>query len=235
VEDACDCVQCGTRRLSFWQDAVGQLLSYLTEPRPWANKIIDSAYNAKAFDLHFILIRAILLKWKPDRNMKGLKIMCMKMEYLEFSDSMSFLLFPLGRLPEAFDVTVAKSWYPHYFNTEDNIDYIGPLPDVSYYVVNEMGEGERNEFLEWYGKQEPPFDNRRMLEQYCQDDVTVLRLACRVFRREFIQIGNLDVFLESITIASACNKVLRTRFLQPDTIVLILLEGTRVTKTTVRR
>ena len=157
------------------------------------------------------------------------------MEYLEFSDSMSFLLFPLGRLPEAFDVTVAKSWYPHYFNTEDNIDYIGPLPDVSYYVVNEMGEGERNEFLEWYGTQEPPFDNRRMLEQYCQDDVTVLRLACRVFRREFIQIGNLDVFLESITIASACNKVLRTRFLQPDTIVLILLEGTRVTKTTVRR
>jgi len=59
VEDACDSVRCVTRRLSFWQDPVGELLSYLTEPRPWANKIIDIAHNAKAFDLHFILSRAI--------------------------------------------------------------------------------------------------------------------------------------------------------------------------------
>jgi len=75
-----------------------------------------------------------------------------------------------------------------------------------------MGEGERSEFLEWYEKQEPPFDNRRVLEQYFQDDVTVLRQACGVFRREFMQIGNLDVLLESKTIASAYNKVLRKLF-----------------------
>jgi len=37
-----------------------------------------------------------------------------------------------------------------------------------------------------------------------------------------MQIGNIDVFLESITITSACNKLLRKRFLQPDTIGLIL-------------
>ena len=46
-----------------------------------------------------------------------------------------------------------------------------------------MDEGERSEFLEWYEKQEPPLDNRRALEQYCQDDVTVLRQACEVFRQ----------------------------------------------------
>src|SRR5215468_416837 len=34
-------------------------------------------------------------------------------------------------------------------------------------------------------------------------------------------IGNIEVFLESITIASACNKVLRRLFLKPDTIGLI--------------
>jgi len=88
-----------------------------------------------------------------------------------------------------------------------------------------MGEGERSVFLEWYEKQEPPFENRRVLEQYCQDDVTVFRQACRVFWREFMQIGNLDVFLESITIASPCNKVLRKRFLQPDTPGLIPTGG----------
>jgi len=40
-----------------------------------------------------------------------------------------------------------------------------------------------------------------------------------------MQIGNLDVFLESITIASACNKVLRKRVLQPYTIGLIPTGG----------
>jgi len=40
-----------------------------------------------------------------------------------------------------------------------------------------------------------------------------------------MQIGNIDVFIESITIASACNKVLRKRFLQPDPIGLIPTGG----------
>ena len=44
---------------------------------------------------------------------------------------------------------------------------------------------------------EPILDNRRLLESYSQNDVTVLREACKVFRPEFIQIGNLEVFLES--------------------------------------
>jgi hypothetical protein len=36
-----------------------------------------------------------------------------------------------------------------------------------------------------------------------------------------MEIGNIEVFLESVTIASACNKVLRKQFLQPDMIGLI--------------
>jgi len=46
-----------------------------------------------------------------------------------------------------------------------------------------------------------------------------------VFRREFIQTGHIDVFLESISIASACNKVLRKQFLKPDTIGFIPTGG----------
>jgi hypothetical protein len=60
-----------------------------------------------------------------------------------------------------------------------------------------------------------------VLEEYCQADVTVLRQACQVFRRELIQIGQVEVFLESMTIASACNKVLRRLLLKPNTIGLI--------------
>jgi len=64
-----------------------------------------------------------------------------------------------------------------------------------------------------------------MFEKYFQDDVMVLRLACRVFWREFMQIGHIEVFLESVKIALPCNTILRKRFLQPDSIELIPIGG----------
>jgi hypothetical protein len=129
-------------------------------------------------------------------------------------------------MPEAFGLKVSKSWYPHYFNTEENLDYVGTIPDIAYYGASEMSECERRDFLEWYEVQKAAvFDNRSVLDSYCQDDVTVLRQACQVFRREFLQIANIDVFQESITIASACNKLLRKRFLKPYTIGIITASG----------
>jgi hypothetical protein len=93
-----NCTQCGTRKHSFWEDPVGDLLSYLCEDRAWCKQIIVIAYNAKAFDLHFILKRAIFLKWQPELIMCGQKIMCMKMEHLKCIDSICFLPFALRKL-----------------------------------------------------------------------------------------------------------------------------------------
>ena len=91
-----------------------------------------------------------------------------------------------------------------------------------YYGVDEISASERNEFLVCYeAKKDQVFDKRRFLESCCQHDVGVLREACRVLRREFINIGNIDVFLESVNIASACNKVLRKQFLKPNSIGII--------------
>ena len=103
----------GQRKHSFWDDPVGDMLTYLCKPRTWANKIVAIAQNAKAFELHFILNRALLLKWKPELIMSGLKIMCMKMEHLVFLDSVSFLPCALSKLPEVFGMSASKSWYPH--------------------------------------------------------------------------------------------------------------------------
>ena len=72
-----------------------------------ANKIVVIAHNAKAFDLHFILNKAIMLKWQSKLIMK---IMCRKMEHLLFLDSVSFLPCPLRKLTEAFGLTASKSW-----------------------------------------------------------------------------------------------------------------------------
>jgi hypothetical protein len=98
-----DCERCGSRR---------DLLTYLCEPRPWANKIVAFAHNAKAFDLHFILNRAIMLKWKPELITNGLNIISMKMEHLLILDSVSFLPCALCKLSEDFGLQAIKSWYP---------------------------------------------------------------------------------------------------------------------------
>ena len=109
-----------------------------------------------------------------------------------FLDSVSFPPCALRELPEAFGLSASKSWYPHYFNTEENLNYVGHIPDISYYGVDEMREDGRKEFLVWYESQKSEtFDNRHALESYCQDEVTVLRQAFRVFRREFMQIGHI--------------------------------------------
>jgi len=81
-----DCARC-RRRHSFFEDPVGDLLSYLCEPRPWCNKVVAIAQNAQAFDSQFILNRAILLKWTPAVILNGLKIVSIKMHHLHFLDS----------------------------------------------------------------------------------------------------------------------------------------------------
>jgi len=92
-----------------------------------------------------------------------------------------FLLCSLRKLPEALGLTASISWYTHYFNTEENQDYVGPIPDISYYGVNELTESERRDFLASYkGKTSQVFDNRSLLQSYCQDDVTLLRQARQV-------------------------------------------------------
>jgi hypothetical protein len=66
-----DCAHCSRRLHSFFEDTVGDLLSYLCEPRPWCNKVVAIAHNAKAFDCQLILNRAILLN--PWGNLKRIK------------------------------------------------------------------------------------------------------------------------------------------------------------------
>jgi hypothetical protein len=77
----------------------------------------------------------------------GLKIMCLKVENVTWLDSLNYLSMPLRKLPEAFGLTARKSWYPHLFNTVQNMNYVSPTPDVSYYDIGQMHESERKEFL----------------------------------------------------------------------------------------
>ena len=96
-----------------------------------------------------------------------------------------------------------------------------PCP-TSHYGLYQTSHSEREDILTWYeAKRHELFGNRPTLEQYCQADVTVLRESCQTFRKHLLQIGDVEVFLECMTIASACNRVLRKKFLQPERIAII--------------
>ena len=75
------------------------------------------------------------------------------MEHLTFIDSVSYLPMPLRKLPEAFGLSARKSWYPQFFNTRANLNYVGQIPDVSVYGVDEMSASERQDFLAWYDRE----------------------------------------------------------------------------------
>jgi hypothetical protein len=77
----------------------------------------------------------------------------MKMQHIRFLDSVSYLPMPLRKLPEAFGLSSSKSWFPHYFSTKANLDYVGPIPDIQYLGADEMSEGVRKDFLSWYAEQ----------------------------------------------------------------------------------
>jgi hypothetical protein len=150
----------------------------------------------------------------------------MKVENITFLDSLNYLPFPLRKLRDAFGLTSSKSLYPHWFNTSANLDYVGPIPDVSYYCVEAMSHSEREDFLAWYESQKGKISNdRQVLESYCKYDFAVLRQVCQIFRRKFLELGKIEVFLEAISTASACKKVFRKQFRKPDRIGLIPTVG----------
>jgi hypothetical protein len=124
------------------------MLSYLCEERPWCKQIIAIAHNAKDFDLHFILNRAIFLKWHPELKKNGKKKVCMTMGNFKFIHSICFLPIPLRTLSCVFGLTASKSWCPLYFNKTENLDYVGQITDLKYYGVEEMGMSERAEFFD---------------------------------------------------------------------------------------
>jgi hypothetical protein len=84
-----------------------------------------------------------------------------------------------------------------------------------------MSCSEREVFLALYEERKcQVLHSKQVFEQCRQDELTVLRQAYQIFRRDFAEIGNTDIFQESLTIASACSQVLRKRFLKPQTISL---------------
>ena len=139
-----------------------------------------------------------------------------------------------------------KGFFPHGFNTTENENYIGKIPDLKYYhpeytkIVNHKGKldySEHQKLVDWHSEQvknNVVFNMKDELLKYCIDDCKVLLKAVLIFRNIIInkplktitkQDGSIvqetldiDPFKEAITIPALASKIDRDHFLPKNTI-----------------
>ena len=95
---------------------------------------------------------------------------------------------------------------------------------MSYYKPELMSEESRSHFIFWYNdkvQRDEEFNFQKEMELYCRPDVDILKRGCGEFRKVFIEHGGICPLLEAITIADACNKVWRGKYLPKNQIAII--------------
>jgi hypothetical protein len=143
---------------------------------------------------------------------------------IKIIDSHNFVASPLSAFPKTFGLKELKKGYvPHYFNTNENQNYVGPIPDGPYYGSDTKRKAAQQEFLKWHAakvKENYAFDFQKEFLEYCDSDVDILRRGCLELGKQVLEITDIDPF-QYITVAGICMTIYRTKYLQPKTIPII--------------
>jgi len=70
----------------------------------------------------------------------------MVVENLHFLDSLNYLPLCLKSMPKSFNLACKNGYYPHLFNTANNLDYVGSRPEHKYFGADFMYGGDRAQF-----------------------------------------------------------------------------------------
>ena len=185
------------------------------------------AHNFQGYDGYFIQNYLNKNAIKYEVILRGAKILSMTipMFNIKFIDSLNFIPMALSQFPKTFGKTeLCKGYFPHFFNKEENQNYIGSIPDVEHYSPNTMKPEAREAFLAWHKEQVESnyvFNFREEIVKYCRSDVAILRECCMEFREMLRDKTNgIDPFEKCLTIASYCHEVYRTNFLKKDSIAV---------------
>lgn len=184
------------------------------------------AHYAKGYDAQFILKYLVDNTLKPFTIYNGTKLMLLEIKNLNIKiiDSSNFIHGPLSSFPKTFGLKeLKKGYFPHFFNTEENKNYIGILPDKEYYGYKTMKTENKQEFEKWYDtkiKENYIFNLKEELVAYCNSDVDILRRGSLEFRKQFLEIANIDPF-QYITIAGVCMAIYRSKYLLKETIAVL--------------
>ena len=96
------------------------------------DKVYVISHISRGHDAHLFLRSFLELRWAPQSIMDGRKILNMVVEKLHVLDSLNYLPMSLKSIPKSFDLTCKKGYYTHFFNTANNLDYVGSYPETKY-------------------------------------------------------------------------------------------------------
>ena len=148
---------------------------------------------------------------------------------MHFRDSLNYNPQSLAKWPATFGIlNTNKGAFPHRFNQPENWNSLNPLPFPSLedFDYASIPTSEKEAFQQWYDEEKAAcgdvYDFRPQFEQYCRNDVTVLRRCCQQFRSLFMDVSNgLCPFVSALTIAGLCNVLWRYNMLKAKQIGLI--------------
>jgi hypothetical protein len=223
------CVYCTNSKESIREEVLFEGENTVKEFCDWLfdgkkNGSIAIAHNSRGYDAFFIIDYLHAQGIKPVAVIQmGQKILSFEAKGVKFLDSLSFLPMPLSNFPKTFNLTeMKKGYFPHFFNREENWNYIGLIPDIRYFNPDAMTTADRQKFMTWYEQQqEKLYDFKNELISYCRSDVDILRRGCTKFIELFECTSHVNPFKNSVTIASACSFVFRQNFMKPSSIAVL--------------
>ena len=206
------------------KDTVKDFCKWLFTPQHKGCIVV--AHNFQGYDGYFISDYLVQNAIHYDIIYRGAKNLSMTVPGwdIKFIDSLNFIPMALAKFPKTFGQDeLCKGYFPHAFNKDENQNYVGPIPCQNDYGVNFMKPGERDAFIAWHDEQVANnyrYDFREEIIKYCRSDVDILRNCCLLYREMLRKETDIDPFNKSLTIASYCQEVYRTKFLKKDTIAI---------------
>ena len=182
------------------------------------------AHNGAGYDNKFILKWCIEHGLNPSmiiRQGSRITYMHFKKFNIRFVDTLNFFNEGLRKLPAIFGIKeTVKGYFPHHFNTVENQNYIGVIPDIKYFGVDNMKVEDILVFNEWYNEQIniKNWSFKDEMIKYCRADVEVLSRSVLAFRKDFYDNLNIDPF-RYITLPSLCMNIFKSRFLPYKSLV----------------
>lgn len=115
-------------------------------------------------------------------------MMSLQLANCTFLDTIFHLTDSLKNLGKAFQLDTEKGYFPHLFSTLENIDYVGPLPDKSYFDLTFTCKTKEDfdDFHKWHDEYEGDWNYLEQRKLYCRNDVVMLREIVLMYHQGMI-------------------------------------------------
>ena len=139
------------------------------------------AHNSAGYDTRLVFDEIVLESGQDVTPIcKGTKFMKLAIGKCIFHDTRLHLTGSLASLGKAFNLPSVKGHFPHLFSTLENLDYVGPIPDISFFDITFSCRNEKEfiDFNAWHEEWRTSNREWNYLEQrklYCENDVLMLQ------------------------------------------------------------